>query len=166
MNVHQWADWAVIAQAFLAFAAALVAYWQITAAKGESKKWKTLEACALYETEPIASSVVRLRHLYSQCLYNAQELSSQSPGLFCLVDDARLVLNYLDGIAIGVRQGLYIENLARDHLATIVRAHITELFDKKRAGVDTTDYIRLVDWTISGSAIDLTTMQERVSLLW
>jgi hypothetical protein len=47
MNVHQWADWAVIAQAALAFAAALVAYWQITAAQGESKKWKTLEACAL-----------------------------------------------------------------------------------------------------------------------
>jgi hypothetical protein len=44
-----------------------------------------------------------------------------------------------------VRQGLYIENLARDHLATIVITHITKLFDKKRAGVDTTDYIRLVD---------------------
>jgi hypothetical protein len=37
MNVHQWADWAVIAQAFLAFAAALVAYWQITAAQGEQE---------------------------------------------------------------------------------------------------------------------------------
>jgi hypothetical protein len=40
---------------------------------------------------------------------------------------------------------LYIENLARDHLANIVITHITEMFEKKRAGVDTTHYIRLVD---------------------
>jgi hypothetical protein len=110
MNVHYWADWAVIAQALLAFAAAVVAYWQITAAQSESKKWKTLEACALYETEPIALSVVRLRHLYQPNLYAEQKSSDHIPELFYPVDDAKLVLNYLDGIAIGVQQGLYIED--------------------------------------------------------
>jgi hypothetical protein len=95
MNVHQWADWAVIAQAVLAFAAALVAYWQITAAAGRKQEVEDPGSLRPYETEPIASSVVRLRHLYSPDLYSEQELSCRSPGLFCLVDDARLVLNYL-----------------------------------------------------------------------
>jgi hypothetical protein len=42
MDIHHWADWAVIAQALLAFVAAWVAYWQIRAAQSESKKWNLL----------------------------------------------------------------------------------------------------------------------------
>ncbi len=79
MNIHHLADLAVIAQALLALVAALVVYWQITAAKSESKKWKTLEACAQYESEPIASSVVRLRHLYSPHLYEDESRPKRNP---------------------------------------------------------------------------------------
>ena len=42
MDIHHWADWAIIAQALLAFLATWVAYWQITAAQSESKKWNLL----------------------------------------------------------------------------------------------------------------------------
>ena len=40
---------------------------------------------------------------------------------------AIIVLNFLDGIAIGVGQGLYIEELAKDHLKTIVNSHVQNL---------------------------------------
>jgi hypothetical protein len=34
------------------------------------------------------------------------------------------MLNYLDGVAIGICQGLYHEGLARDHLQSIVNVHV------------------------------------------
>jgi hypothetical protein len=89
--------------------------------------------------------VVRLRHLYNPHLYEEESSSGDGGRLFRPLDDARLVLNYLDGIAIGVQQGLYIENLARDHLSTIVRTHVTEVFEKKRVDLAPADYVRLVD---------------------
>jgi len=40
-----------------------------------------------------------------------------------------VVLNFLDAIAIGIEQGLYIEGLAWDHLDTIVKRHVKRLID-------------------------------------
>jgi hypothetical protein len=54
-----------------------------------------------------------------------------------------IVLSYLDGIAIGVGQGLYEEDLARDHLHQIVKAQIDNLLSPEAAsrfGLDKNDY--------------------------
>jgi hypothetical protein len=42
---------------------------------------------------------------------------------------AIVILNYLDGIAIGVHQGLYVEELARDHLKDIVCTRVRNLLE-------------------------------------
>jgi len=146
--IHELSEWATIAQAVLAALAAAVAYRQITVSQKESKKWKTLEACSQYESEPIISSAVRLRRFYENPV--AQTAGSGQPPdgghePFRLVDDAKLVLNFFDGIAIGVQQNLYIESLARDHMANIVRVHVMEVFERKKFPIDASDYTRLID---------------------
>lgn len=63
--------------------------------------------------------------------------------------DVIVILNYLDGIAIGVGQGLYIEELARDHLRSIVSYHVSHLLKPssktKFDGLDENDYLFLMD---------------------
>jgi hypothetical protein len=63
--------------------------------------------------------------------------------------DVVVILNYLDGIAIGVGQGLYIEELARDHLRNIVEYHVSHLMkssSKSKFGeIGENDYLFLLD---------------------
>ena len=59
-----------------------------------------------------------------------------------------VVLNFLDAIAIGIEQGLYIENLAWDHLDAIVKRHVKRYIDSgliEKAGMEREDYLRLID---------------------
>jgi hypothetical protein len=56
------------------------------------------------------------------------------------------ILNYLDAIAIGIDQDLYIEELAKDHLEHVVRRTVAHYIDSgmaARAGLDPTNYHRL-----------------------
>jgi hypothetical protein len=53
------------------------------------------------------------------------------------------MLNYLDGVAIGIYQGLYIEGLARDHLQSIVKVHVDRYLKigmPKRLSIDPQNY--------------------------
>jgi hypothetical protein len=55
--------------------------------------------------------------------------------------------NYLDVIAIGVSHGLYVEELARDHLHIIVKTYIDDLFStdtQKKFGLNKNDYTFLI----------------------
>jgi hypothetical protein len=59
-----------------------------------------------------------------------------------------VILNSLDAIAIGIDQGLYIENLAWDHLDAIVKRHVKSFVDSgliEKAGMEREDYLRLLD---------------------
>jgi hypothetical protein len=57
--------------------------------------------------------------------------------------DALTVLNYLDGIAIGVEQRLYVEELANDHLQPIVKSHLNEIIIKRPTLVNKADFDRV-----------------------
>jgi len=59
-----------------------------------------------------------------------------------------VVLNFLDAIAIGIDQGLYIENLAWDHLDAIVRRVVKRFIDSgliEKVDLEREDFIRLID---------------------
>jgi hypothetical protein len=150
MTLHDWYEVATIIQGFvsvpaavLAGIAALLIYFQIKGAhndnlrhieaqRNENRKWKTLEICAQYEfSETISAAAAKVKAGFAEEQLGNKKCSH----------DATLILNYLDGIAIGVRQGLYIESLARDHLKQIVRYYADKvLHDCERFGLDANDY--------------------------
>ena len=123
--IHVASDIAVIVQALIAFLAALFAYITIRVTRNESRKWNTLNACAQYE---LNESIVNA----NDRLYSAfQEGRRMPPAEECMAlqRPSIVVLNFLDGIAIGVYQGLYLEELAKDHLKTIVNVHVKNLLE-------------------------------------
>jgi hypothetical protein len=142
MSVHDFAEWATILQTLIAAGAAIFIICQIKSNETENKKWKTLDVCAQHEfSDQIAASVARLRQFYNPTL---TQVDGAAPNLVQLANDTRVVCNYLDGIAIGVRQGLYIEGLARDHLSAIVRRNIRGAFEENRNLVPRDDFARLI----------------------
>ena len=99
---------------------------QIEAQREENRKWKTLEICAQYEF----SEMVSVAAGKVQAAFDGDKLTDEKCAE--IYRDAKIVLNYLDGIAIGVRQGLYIEDLAKDHLKQIVKFHVEKLLHVRR----------------------------------
>jgi hypothetical protein len=156
MTLHDWSEVATVAQGVVALLAAIVAtiaagfvYFQIkgahednerqiSAQRDENRKWKTLEICAQYElSEMISVAAGRVQTAFD----GEQQLTNEK----CteIYRDAKVVLNYLDGIAIGVGQGLYIEDLAKDHLKQIVKFHVDKLLHVSnctRLRLDQNDY--------------------------
>lgn len=118
--------------AIVATTAALLVYFQIKGAhddnvrqintqREENRKWKTLEICAQYEfCETVSAAAGKVQAAFERDTLTDEKCAE-------IYRDARVVLNYLDGIAIGVRQGLYIEALAKDHLKQIVKFHVEKL---------------------------------------
>lgn len=117
---------------------AILVYFQIWSSQQESRKWKTLDICARHElSDHLASAVESLRQFFN---------TDPRPDIKLVEYKWKIILNYLDGIAIGVEQGLYIEDLAKDHLKQIVEHHVKEAFEfpgylAKNKG----DYLKLCD---------------------
>ena len=122
---------------------AIVGYEQVQDFKYENKKTRTLNACDRYDTDVLLDA--SLRNI------RKGRLSVGDSNLFTNADvyrtDIVSVLNYLDSIAIGIEQGLYIEELSKDHLNEILQRHVDEFLRNpeipKKAGFDVQDYIRL-----------------------
>jgi hypothetical protein len=90
-----------------------VGCWQITALRRESKLERTLAACSRYESDAVIERCVRnLRTARRHRTFDDAPLEFQQ--------DAIVVLNYLDTLAIGIRQKLYNERLAKDHTKEII----------------------------------------------
>lgn len=128
MTIHDWSEIATIAQGITALVAAAAAGYtawlvyrqiksahedntrQIESQREENKKWKTLDICAQYEfSETVSCAAGKVQAAFDKGNPTDETCTE-------IYRDAKVVLNYLDGIAIGVGQGLYIEELARDHL--------------------------------------------------
>src|SRR6266446_5991993 len=107
---------ATIALVFVTLLLVVVASRQISAGRAENRKTQTLSACSNYDLNPV--------------MYECQrrvEAARQEKRLHADAEMLRVeiltVLNFLDAIAIGIHQGLYIETLAYDHLSGIVARH-------------------------------------------
>ena len=97
--------------------AALVAWYQIGELRNQNKGWNTLERCNMYDTDPILDMALR-------SLRVAMRKGRLNRGVQV---DAVTVLNYLDGTAVGVFQGFYVEETVRKHLESVMRGHWAEL---------------------------------------
>jgi hypothetical protein len=136
--------WTAVATFSLAaFTALLVAVgiYQILAIRAENKKAQTLAACSSYEQNPNIYDAL-------QKLWAALESGELDREPRKFRPQLNVVLNFLDAIAIGIDQGLYIEDLAWDHLDAIVRRHVKIFIDSgiiEKADFERVDYIRLID---------------------
>jgi hypothetical protein len=114
--------WVAIGTAALAAATValiLIGLRQINAIKWENRQWETLKACDRYTFDPILDACLRkLRDAKAAKSYDGQEKNYRF--------EITTVLNCLEGIAVGIYQGVYIEDLARDHLQGVVTEHVNE----------------------------------------
>lgn len=94
-----------------------VGAWQISAARDERRGWETLKACERYDTDPILD-------LCSRNLKTAKASGDLHIDAEKYSIDAISLLNYLEGIAAGVEDGLYVESIAKKHMQTIVKGLI------------------------------------------
>jgi hypothetical protein len=127
----QSADSWVAVWTFCVFAAtvalAIIAVNQIGAARTENRKTQTLLACGQYDT--------------NQVMFDAQKVLARAKVSGELQRDPRkfrleimTLLNFLDAIAIGVKQDLYVNDLAREHMGRIARRHIRDLIESDVLG--------------------------------
>ncbi len=153
-TLNDLADLATVATAIISLAAAIIAFvsirsvyrqtkMQIVNNGLENRKWKTLEVCAQYELNDNITNSARN-------VFTAFAKGEPEEGVCkAITRDVIVILNYLDGIAIGVGQGLYIEELARDHLKNIVQYHVSHLLDPslklKFKDIDQNNYSFLID---------------------
>jgi len=110
-----WDSWIAYGTWALVLATAVlagVALWQILEIRSENKKQRTLTACSMYDYDPV---IFAARHELRSAL-EASNLTGSAQHRGYIIT----ILNYLDGIAIGLDRHLYDEKIARDHVRTIV----------------------------------------------
>ena len=99
---------------------AWVAWYQIGAARAEAKKTRTLEVVSKYDHDPVLDQALRR-------LAQARDEGV----LLTKTRDYRLdilaVMNYLETIAIGVKQEMFIADMVRDFMEHIARFHVDEM---------------------------------------
>lgn len=114
--------WVAVGTAALALATVvlvLVGLRQLSAIKLENRQWETLKACDRYTFDPILDVCLRkLRDAKAAGQYEGHEKDFRL--------EITTILNCLEGIAVGIYQGVYIEDLARDHMQPVVIDHVTE----------------------------------------
>lgn len=77
-----------------------------------SQEWETLKACQRYDFDPVLEQATARIALTAGHLRDYSRLAKEDRDVVCL-------LNYLDGLATGIAQKLYIEDMVRDHLAPV-----------------------------------------------
>ncbi|MBV8848125.1 MAG: hypothetical protein JOZ16_00915 [Methylobacteriaceae bacterium] len=131
-------------QPLLAIIAGMIAFLAYRRTRAENRRWKTLEICSQFE---LNAQVAKANSAIYQGFRNG---TPGRPECEALASDAILLLNYLDGIAIGVVQGLYIEQLAKDHLCAIVHNRVQNLLEstfRQDARLDAQTWCFLVTMT-------------------
>jgi hypothetical protein len=136
----EWAAFGAIATAAITFFLVAVGAYQISAIRDQNRRWRTLAACERYYLDPLLDKA-------SRALKEARESGELERNPKPLSIDVITVLNYLDGIAIGIYQGLYIEELARDHLQPMVEENVAEFLrgdTPGKLGLNLRDFRHLV----------------------
>ncbi|HKS87724.1 MAG TPA: DUF4760 domain-containing protein [Pseudolabrys sp.] len=103
-----WTAIGTMSLAALTIFIAIFGYYQLTSARDESRHNRTLEAVERYEFDPILDSCLRRLAMARRNNYFPQRI------------DMVTVLNYLESLAIGIEQGVYEEQLAKEHMRYIL----------------------------------------------
>ncbi len=131
-----------LVQAVGVVAAAIIAWWQISALRRQQRGWETLKACERYDTDVILDGALKT-------LRDKRDTGQlkQDPRPYRL--EMTIVLNYIEHVVIGVNQGFYDEQIVKDHLETIMRDHVGEFLDPdmaRRSEIDKDDYIATTEF--------------------
>jgi hypothetical protein len=81
-------------------------------AERRTREWETLKACDRYNTDQILEAATQRAWYTSDAEINYKKSEVDHR-------DLTIIVNYLDGIAIGVQQGLHIEDLVKDHIGSV-----------------------------------------------
>jgi hypothetical protein len=134
--------WTALSTVFLAAATCVlvgVGVFQIRSIREEAKRSRTLAACDRYDQDIVLDGSL---HRLAEARRSGQ--FSANPSAYRT--DIATLLNYLDSIACGIAQGLYIEELARDHIEPILKGHVNQYLGQNSPtieGIDPADYTRL-----------------------
>ena len=91
-------------------------------AERRTREWETLKACDRYDVDPILDAAMLRIYTCSERGTNYRNETIDKRDFLC-------VLNYLDSLATGIQQNLYIEEIIKDHMALVVRKHVTDLLE-------------------------------------
>jgi hypothetical protein len=135
-SAAEWSAIGAMLTAIVTLILVLVGGWQIASIKRQNRRWRTLEACNCYHLDPsLRESLRKLREARDGGTLAGNERAFRV--------EIVTVLNYLDSIAIGIYQGLYLEGLARDHIQPMVNAHVRQYLRDgvpDRVGISEQDY--------------------------
>ena len=77
------------------------------------REWEKLKACQHYDFDPVLDGA-------TQRLWEASEQGRNYRQPAINLRDMICVLNYFDGLAVGIEQNLYIEKVVRNHLGLVM----------------------------------------------
>jgi hypothetical protein len=120
-----------IVTALAAVAAVAIAYFQLGAILDERRlqddrdqKWQTISVCQRYFTDP--TLVIAKRKIFkARSKVGEGKISDQPSIRQCAI----FIVNFLDSIAIGVRQGAYSKSIVKDNLGSVMVDAVIDLLD-------------------------------------
>ncbi len=86
------------------------------------REWETLKACQIYDSDPTLDEATKRIWIASCKGTNYASASVDTRDMICL-------LNYLDGLSIGIEQELYIEKVVKDHLGPVFNHAVTDFVE-------------------------------------
>lgn len=121
------------ATALATCAVGFIAWFQIGEIKRQQQGWETLRACNLYDLDPTLDRAV--------CAMRAARKTNMPLKEVDL--EITTVLNYFEGIAIGMQQGFYDPKIVRPHLGDLMKTHCDYYFSRsiaEEAGISVDDF--------------------------
>ena len=119
--------WASVATAIFTLFLALIAMRQLGVIAAQYRKSATLDACNRYDAEALLAD-------YREKIERFIEKPDEYPLDHIDIEIAwTAIFNYFDAIAIGLKQRLYDNEIAREHIGTILRDWISDLVGAKDA---------------------------------
>ena len=121
---------AELVTALSTMALAWIAWFQIDSIRKESKQWETVKIFHQYDTDPILFECAKsIRVLSKGADYGRITLDP-------VMQEVRNILNYFDSLAVGVTQGVYIEEIIRDNLEPVICLAVDNFVTDSFAGKD------------------------------
>lgn len=130
-----WTTFAASVSALAALAGLGGVVFQMKAQRLESRKWATVKACrAIEENSNLVTAIDSLFEASEKGTHYSNDLLKSH------LSEIITVLNYLDGVAIGICQGIYVEAIAKDNLGPMVKKAVEVYLLDKAQGSEPYDW--------------------------
>jgi hypothetical protein len=115
---------------------AVLGIWQLAQisehmrVQGErEKKWATIKACERYDSEPSINQ-------YARKIWEESKSGTDYVNVDNILHDIIGLMNYLDSLAIGVDQGVYNEQIVKDHMKSSIYKSVKAFIKGESGEVD------------------------------